>query len=786
VSTALVDLAADPRAARRRRLSWLVNVVAPVLGVAAVIGSLAGIAAYSYANNRRDALALTAEALSALGARVEQQVVSFLQPARSATDVMADVLADTPIDDRRAMASRLGLSLMLDTPQLALFSFGQDDGSYLALRRMPDGAIDTKLIDVGPTGRVVQWIRRTPDGAEKAREVDPKDTFDPRARPWYKGAAAAPAEPFWTDVYMFFTARRPGITVSRAVEAPPNGAVVGVVGFDLSLDALSAFLGTIKVGDSGTAMIVDREGRLVAYPDPDAVAREGEGGTLRTARLDELPDTTIARAWDRARILGPGQNVIELDGERIIVLWRSLKAVTGRDWTLLAVVPEDDFVGFVAANNQRVMVMSLGVVALAGLLALALARQGLRAERAGRLARARAETLASQSAAYEAIGAALAEGGSAEPGSVTARIAEVLGARRVSLWSIDRVADAILCVEAYDREGEGHTGGIAIRRPEAPEFFEAALAGETLSANDAASDPRLGAIAEHYLSRLGSRALISAPIRAGGHVGGFLWIEDPAGGVKLDAAGEQFLKAVVAMLGARHGADAETPRAVSQSLASVAVERPAQASPLAMRTSSLAIDRSERFRERLTREGKSPDALAHADTTVLVLRFTDALALAQATGECTAIDDIVRRVQQLADEHNVDYVKIMADQIVMADGFGGEPTRAAATLADVAIEIQDHCQKVFTKIGRRGSFAVGIDTGPVMGGAVGFRAGAYNLWGEAVQTAAAMADGAPLGAVQVTDTTHRLLTGAFLFRPRGTFWIDGQGEVPLYVLRGRA
>src|SRR5258707_4186954 len=51
----------------------------------------------------------------------------------------------------------------------------------------------------------------------------------------------------------------------------------------------------------------------------------------------------------------------------------------------MIVVPEDDFVGFVARNNRKALVMSLVIVAVATLLASLLVRQGLRADRNARL-----------------------------------------------------------------------------------------------------------------------------------------------------------------------------------------------------------------------------------------------------------------------------------------------------------------------------------------------------------------------------------------------------------------
>src|SRR5690348_6527466 len=55
----------------------------------------------------------------------------------------------------------------------------------------------------------------------------------------------------------------------------------------------------------------------------------------------------------------------------------------GNDWSVLIVV-EEEFTGFVAADNRKALLMALAVVGVAALIAGLLVRQGLRADRAAR------------------------------------------------------------------------------------------------------------------------------------------------------------------------------------------------------------------------------------------------------------------------------------------------------------------------------------------------------------------------------------------------------------------
>lgn len=95
--------------------------------------------------------------------------------------------------------------------------------------------------------------------------------YDPRVRPWYKGAIQS-GNHHWTDVYLFASTQKPGMTVSVPLydtgEHGGEARVKAVCGIDIELSALSKFLRTIRIGENGFAYIFEnREGRVIAHPD---------------------------------------------------------------------------------------------------------------------------------------------------------------------------------------------------------------------------------------------------------------------------------------------------------------------------------------------------------------------------------------------------------------------------------------------------------------------------------------------------------------------------------------
>ncbi len=89
--------------------------------------------------------------------------------------------------------------------------------------------------------------------------------FDPRVRPWYQGASNS-QELHWTNVYLFASTQKPGITVSIPIY-DKEGTLLGVCGIDIDLSAFSRFLEGIDIGRQGVAYIFENKvGHVIAHP----------------------------------------------------------------------------------------------------------------------------------------------------------------------------------------------------------------------------------------------------------------------------------------------------------------------------------------------------------------------------------------------------------------------------------------------------------------------------------------------------------------------------------------
>ncbi|MGF9910247.1 methyl-accepting chemotaxis protein [Brevibacillus porteri] len=140
--------------------------------------------------------------------------------------------------------------------------------------------IFTDMTINNPTISELQIV--TTDGRYLTFPGSPLDSsYDPRKTDWYEGALNQTQHgAFVSDVFQFSETEFPKIAVSlplRNEEEEPVGVVVAFV----SVPKLSESIGQIKLGETGYALIVDHQGKLVAHPD--------QSYALQRPLLTELP-----------------------------------------------------------------------------------------------------------------------------------------------------------------------------------------------------------------------------------------------------------------------------------------------------------------------------------------------------------------------------------------------------------------------------------------------------------------------------------------------------------------
>ena len=297
----------------------------------------------------------------------------YFKPAEVVAEAGQLLLSDHILGlDRPDLLERYFFGQLRLRPHLAGFYVGNSAGEFFYVMRSNEkveGGTRTKVIRNGPRGREVELTWRRPDYAIVKSEQDPADTYDPRARDWYRSAVERRGR-VWTEPYIFFTSRKPGITLASAIIGK-DGATEAVLGVDIEISEISRYLAGTSLLRGKSVYISTSEGKVIAHSSASVVLPDSASGdnALRFRVISELPGiegtldervrkglgTRSANVWEAD---ADGQNYFVAVGRMSNIDW---------PWQLVVTVPRARQLEPASGST----IILIGVIGLAALFACA-------------------------------------------------------------------------------------------------------------------------------------------------------------------------------------------------------------------------------------------------------------------------------------------------------------------------------------------------------------------------------------------------------------------------------
>jgi adenylate cyclase len=262
------------------------------------------------------------------------------------------------------------LALLRSQPSLSWISLGFPDGGFFGSRKASDTEID--MIEVkwdAATGTARQrtdyYTPEVGDIMFNNREFEPS-TFNSSAQPWYRRAVAETA-PGWSRISNFPGSHRQAIGISTPLRV--DDRFVAVINVVIDLSRLSQFLSRLEVGKSGTVVLLDRNGNVMASPDPGAIERQQNGEMPNLQNLSQ--NNSLLRTV--GEYLGHGSVDLAALSQTLQVEFASSE--DGRDyfltfaplgfddWVVATVIPDDDFLATIE-RNAKLLLAALGLLTL--------------------------------------------------------------------------------------------------------------------------------------------------------------------------------------------------------------------------------------------------------------------------------------------------------------------------------------------------------------------------------------------------------------------------------------
>jgi class 3 adenylate cyclase len=148
------------------------------------------------------------------------------------------------------------------------------------------------------------------------------------------------------------------------------------------------------------------------------------------------------------------------------------------------------------------------------------------------------------------------------------------------------------------------------------------------------------------------------------------------------------------------------------------------------------------------------------------------------------LNEVYSAFDALVQKHGVEKIRTIGDGYMVAAGVPFPRKDHAAAITRLALDIRAYFEELPPVHGHATNFRIGINSGPLVGGVIGTHKFQYDLWGDAVNTAARMESHGVPGRIQITAATHELVKDQFSCEARGPIEVKGKGEMETWFVLG--
>ncbi|MCF6366446.1 MAG: response regulator [Bacteroidales bacterium] len=191
---------------------------------------------------------------------------------------------------------------------------------------------------------------------------------------------------------------------------------------------------------------------------------------------------------------------------------------------------------------------------------------------------------------------------------------------------------------------------------------------------------------------------------------------------------------------------------------------------------------------------KNKGAVKAKKYRMVSIMFTDFVGFTKISSELEPEEIIkelsvyFRKFDEITEDHFIEKIKTIGDAYMAV---GGLPLRNKSNPIDVvlaSLEIQKFMKEYNESRVAKGltgwSLRLGIHTGKVVAGVIGSKKFAYDIWGDAVNTASRLESSGEAGKVNISGVTYEYIKDFFNCTYRGKISVKNKGDIDMYFVDG--
>ena len=141
---------------------------------------------------------------------------------------------------------------------------------------------------------------------------------------------------------------------------------------------------------------------------------------------------------------------------------------------------------------------------------------------------------------------------------------------------------------------------------------------------------------------------------------------------------------------------------------------------------------------------------------------------------------------KIINKNNLEKIKTIGDAYMCAGGIPLANQTNPIDIVRAGLEIKAFMDQLKIDREQQGKdyweLRIGIHTGQVVAGVVGKNKFAYDIWGDAVNTASRMESSGIPGQVNISGTTYEFIKDQFNCTHRGKIQAKNKGEIDMYIV----
>ncbi len=240
--------------------------------------------------------------------------------------------------------------------------YGNDKGDFLMLLKNKEGYLAKQIINDQALNKNVFITQYDLNMKVTSKKKLPYDSYDPRLRPWFISAKAK-RKLIWTEPYVFYTSKKPGITTAAPIYDKDSN-LNGVVGVDIEIDSLSSFISNLKISKNGKVFIMAKSLKMISFP---IATKNGQNISKkpRLLKIHEIDDIVAKQAYNE---LLKKTSLNSLEKKVFLEFSIANKNYTAMflpfnmndiKWVIGMYAPEDDYLGLLKENQKFNIILTL-------------------------------------------------------------------------------------------------------------------------------------------------------------------------------------------------------------------------------------------------------------------------------------------------------------------------------------------------------------------------------------------------------------------------------------------